>query len=130
MNIAFISDKGGASKTTYTRIVAEYFKYNLPKALTGNLYSDVEKELIAKKDFDLTKLVINNVTNHEVSVKRYIKYFTAIVDIRTNNDAMFSNSLACKSDNKYISLYDIGADVYPLLLTYEKTTEGELFFNN
>lgn len=90
MNIAFISDKGGASKTTYTRIVAEYFKYNLPKALTGNLYSDVEKELIAKKDFDLTKLVINNVTNHEVSVKRYIKYFTAIVDIRTNNDAMFS----------------------------------------
>jgi hypothetical protein len=43
---------------------------------------------------------------------------------------MFSNSLACKSDNKYISLYDIGADVYPLLLTYEKTTEGELFFNN
>lgn len=129
MNIAFLSDKGGASKTTYARIVAEYFKYSLPKNINTAVYSEEEKSLVSNVNSDFSKVSIKNVTNHEVSIKRYMKYFS-IVNVTTQQDSLFNKKLVIQKSTDGISIYDVGADVFQNLLVFEESEEGQDFFSN
>jgi hypothetical protein len=71
MKIAFMSSKGSASKTTYARLVSEYFSKNIKNRIESG-YTEIEiKEL---GFLNTTKPVnIFSVTNHEVTLVRFAR---------------------------------------------------------
>jgi hypothetical protein len=128
MKIAFISEKGGASKTTYTRIVAEYFKSDIQFKVDNNLYSDAEKDVINNLGFEYAKPVIYNVTNSEKSITRFRSFITIKEVECVNSDLFFSDlNEAIKSRN--LSLFDFGADIYKELMSFEESEIGKQFFS-
>lgn len=132
MNIGFIAGKGGASKTTYTRLVGEYFQYYLREELGSENYTNKENEILQKALYKNNYSVdIFNITNSETSISRFNKYFENIEDIVSEGSSSFSNTLMMNVEkgNK-ISLFDFGADIYATLIEFEKTENGKRFFSS
>lgn len=127
MRIAFISGKGGASKTTFAKMLCEYTQIFIPNNIDTEIYSKEERELIASVLPKDNALKVFNVTDYEASLGRYSKFFGRIKNVPVNELKMFDCN-ALKSNDDLVALYDIGADVYTNLKLFEKSDEGKVFF--
>ena len=127
MRIAFISGKGGASKTTFAKMLCEYTQIFIPNNIDTEIYSKEERELIASVLPKDNSLKVFNVTDYEASLGRYSKFFGRIKNVPVNELKMFDYN-ALKSNDDLVALYDIGADVYTNLKLFEKSDEGKVFF--
>lgn len=132
MNIAFIAAKGGASKTTYTRLTGEFFQFHLRDKFAFANYTKEEKRIIHQALYENNYSVdIFNITNSETSISRFNKYFENIEDIISEGNNSFSNALMMNLNKKNkISLFDFGADIYTTLMDFERTENGKLFFTS
>jgi hypothetical protein len=127
MKIAFMSSKGSASKTTYARLVSEYFSKNIKNRIE-NGYTEIEiKEL---EFLNTTKPVnIFSVTNHEVTLVRFAKQLGTIHEISSTDTSSFEGRLFNPSiENNDIAIYDFGADIHTILEEFSVTKKGIEFF--
>lgn len=129
MKIAFISEKGGASKTTFARVVSEYFKSNIKFKVDNNIYSSAEKDVVKSLSFDYAKPIVYNVTNSEKSITRFSS-FISIIEVECINLKSFFDDLDKAIKNKNLSLFDFGADIFKELMMYEESEAGQEFFSN
>lgn len=127
MRIAFISGKGGASKTTFAKLLCEYTQIFLPSAISTDVYSRPETELIESLLPKNNTLNIFNVTDYEASLGRYAKFYGQLTNVPSDSRKSFKAG-NLESEDDSISLYDVGADVHANLKVFEKSEEGKVFF--
>lgn len=130
MNICYFSSKGGASKTTYARLCAEYFKrMEIVLSKETSLYSDLEIKKL-KSMFDTKPFLrVFNITRHEISIRRYKQFLDDFDDIKPTEESIKSLVEQVKTfDSKSVTLFDIGADAHDQFVDLEKEEIGKDFF--
>ncbi|MDD2368628.1 MAG: hypothetical protein PHQ90_04940 [Sulfuricurvum sp.] len=129
MKVAFISQRGLVGKTTYTRLVAEYFEFHLFEKMDTDWYDSTEKKSI-KTLIKSDKLRLCNISIEQPGIKRFTKYFADIQDIQLIPKTFFEKRLI-DSVNKVdtTTLFDFSEEIYDILTEYENTTEGTNFFS-
>lgn len=130
MNICYFSSKGGASKTTYARLCAEYFKrMEIVLSKETSFYSGLEikklKSMFETKPF----LRVFNITRHEISIRRYKQFLDDFDDIKPTEESIKNLVEQVKTfDSKSVTLFDIGADAHDQFVDLEKEEIGKDFF--
>lgn len=130
MNICYFSSKGGASKTTYARLCAEYFK-RMETALSGktSFYSDLEIKKLKSMFETKPYLRVYNITRHEISIRRYKQFLDDFDDIKPTHEAITKMVDFVKTfDTKSVALFDIGADAHDQFVELEKNGNVSDFF--
>lgn len=116
MRIAVLGEKGGVGKTTYSRLLCEFFCEGFSDAYMSNT---------ANKDVRLW-----NITRSEIGAGRFTNLLSYIDDIHATNQEILAKKLGETLGSDHLSIYDFGNDTMEMLVEFEKSDAGASFFSS
>ncbi len=116
MRIAVLGLKGGVGKTTYSRLICEFFSEGFSEAYMSNT---------ADKDVRLW-----NITRSEIGAGRFTNLLSYIDDIHVTNQEILAKKLGETLGSDHLSIYDFGNDTMEMLVEFEKSDAGASFFSS
>lgn len=116
MRIAVVGIKGGVGKTTFSRLICEFFSEGFSDAYMSNT---------ANKDVRLW-----NITRSELGAGRFHDLLTYVDDIFIKSSETFCKKLGETLGSDQLSIYDFGSDTMDMLFDFEKSDAGASFFSS
>lgn len=116
MRIAVLGLKGGVGKTTFSRLICEFFSEG---------FSDAYVSKMANRDVRLW-----NITRSEIGAGRFTNLLSYIDDIHATNLEILAKKLGETLGSDQLSIYDFGNDTMDMLFDFEKSDAGASFFSS
>lgn len=124
MRIAVLGQKGGIGKTTFSRLMCEFFSEGFSEAHMSNLSNKDRKQLMPKN------MRLWNITRSDLGAGRFADLLAYVDDIHAINFEIFAKKLEETIDDDGVSIFDFGNDTLDMLFEFEKTQEGAQFFSS
>lgn len=116
MKIAVLGIKGGVGKTTFSRLICEFFSEGFSDAYMSNTANKYVR--------------LWNITRSEIGAGRFTNLLSYIDDIHATNLEILAKKLGETLGSDHLSIYDFGNDTMEMLFDFEKSDAGASFFSS